>query len=192
MTSCSPWTAPSNRGELTSGDPARRNDDRTHRPQRRAVPARAAVLAATLAATALLAAACGGGGSPTAAGTHQTRLEQALAYAQCMREHGAPNYPDPNSSGVFLVTPANNSEFKAPASTRRACGHLLPKAAPLTAAQQQQQDRRNLAFAVCMRRHGFPKFPDSWGGGIHVDQMIKLGIDVNSPQFAAALKACGF
>jgi hypothetical protein len=158
----------------------------------RAVSARPAPLAAALAVTALLACACGGGGSPTATGTHQTRLQQALAYARCMRSHGAPNYPDPNSSGVFLVTPANNADFNAPAPARRACGHLLPKAAPLTPAQQKQQDRKNLAFAGCMRRHGFPKFPDSWGGGIHVDQMIKLGINVNSPQFAAALKACGF
>jgi hypothetical protein len=158
----------------------------------RMVPARAAALAAMLAAAALLAAACGGGGSPTAAGTHQTRLQQALAYAQCMRAHGAPNYPDPNSSGVFLVTPANNAEFNAPASTRRACNHLAPKAPPLTPAQQAQENRKELAFAMCMRRHGFPKFPDSWGGGIHVDQMIKLGINVHSPQFAAALKACGF
>jgi hypothetical protein len=157
----------------------------------RTVPARAAAVA-MLAAAALLAAACGGGGSPTATGTHQTRLQQALAYARCMRAHGAPSYPDPNSSGVFLVTPANNSDFNAPASARRACDHLLPQAPPLTPAQQKQQDRKNLAFAGCMRRHGFPTFPDSWGGGIHVDQMIKLGINVNSPQFAAALKACGF
>jgi hypothetical protein len=158
----------------------------------RMVPARAAVLAAMLAAAALLAAACGGGGSPTAAGTHQTRLQQALAYSQCMRSHGAPSYPDPNSSGVFLVTPANNADFNAPASTRRACNHLALKAPPLTSAQHAQENRKELAFAACMRRHGFPKFPDSGGGGIHVDQMIKLGINVHSRQFAAALKACGF
>jgi len=60
---------------------------------------------AVLAAAALVTAGCGGG-SPSAAGssaTGQVRVQQALAFAHCMRSHGAPDYPDPNSSGVFMV-----------------------------------------------------------------------------------------
>jgi hypothetical protein len=159
--------------------------------------ARVAALAAALAAAALLTAACGGGSASTAgsSGTGQGGLAQALAFAHCMRSHGAPNYPDPNSSGVFMVNPSNSSRFDAPQSTRAACHHLLPRRGkPLTPAQQAQQQRQVLAFAACMRRHGFPKFPDDEGGsdGIHIGHLLSLGIDVNSPQFSAALKTCGF
>ncbi len=158
-------------------------------------PARTVAVAAALAGTALLSVACGVGGPASTAGadgTNETTLQQSLAFAQCMRAHGAPNFPDPNSSGVFVENPSNNADFKAPASARQACGHLLPKRKTLTPAQQASANRANLALAACMRRHGYPKFPDSWGGGIHVGQFTSLGIDVNSPQFNAAMKTCGW
>lgn len=149
--------------------------------------------AAVLAAVALLTAACGGGSASTAgsSGAGQGRLAQALAFAHCMRSHGAPNYPDPNGSGVFMMNPSNSSSFHAPQSARTACVHLLPrKGTPLTPAQQEQQQRKSLAFAACMRRHGFPQFPDGWSG--NVGQLLSAGIDPNSPQLNAALTKCGF
>ena len=150
-----------------------------------------AALVAALAAAALLTAACGGG-SRTAgsSGAGQGRLAQALAFAHCMRSHGAPDYPDPNSSGVFMVNPSNNSRFQAPQSTRAACAHLLPnKGTTLTTAQQAAQQRRALAFDACMRRHGFPDFPDGWSG--NVGQLISAGIDPHSPRLNAAMNKCG-
>jgi hypothetical protein len=159
--------------------------------RRRWAMARVAGLAAALAAAALLSAACGGG-SASAAGSSGTGqgLAQALAFARCMRSHGAPNYPDPNSSGVFMVNPSNSSHFDAPPSTRAACHHLLPRQGKqLTPAQQEQQQRKSLAFAACMRRHGFPKFPDGWSGNI--GQLISAGIDPHSPQLSAAFTKCG-
>jgi hypothetical protein len=159
---------------------------------RRWAMARAATLVAALAAAALLTAACGGG-SPSAAGSPgagQGRFAQALAFAHCMRSHGAPDYPDPNSSGVFLVNPSNNSRFDAPQSTRAACAHLLPnKGKTLTPAQQAAQQRGALAFDACMRRHGFPQFPDGWSG--NVGQLISAGIDPHSAQLSAAFTKCG-
>jgi hypothetical protein len=170
-----------------AGRPAAAVGDGGGRRRRRAIP-RVGALVAALAAMALLTAACGGG-SPSAAGSPgagQGRLAQALAFAHCMRSHGAPDYPDPNSSGVFMVNPSNSSRFDAPRSTRAACAHLLPnKAKALTPAQQ----RRALAFDACMRRHGFPQFPDGWSG--NVGQLISAGIDPNSPQLNAALTRCG-
>jgi hypothetical protein len=154
--------------------------------------ARVAALAAALAAAALLTAACGGGSASAAgsSGTGQGRLAQALSFARCMRSHGAPNYPDPNSSGAFMVNPSNSARFDAPQSTRAACHHLLPrKGQPLTPAEQEQQQRKSLAFVACMRRHGFPNLPDGWSGNI--GQLISAGIDPHSPRLAAALKTCG-
>jgi hypothetical protein len=62
---------------------------------------RQGLLAAALAGTALLAAACGSGGPPAAAGT--TAYQKALAYSQCMRSHGVPGFPDPQSNGAILT-----------------------------------------------------------------------------------------
>ncbi|HEV3290063.1 MAG TPA: hypothetical protein VG123_13805 [Streptosporangiaceae bacterium] len=154
--------------------------------------ARMTTLVAALAATALLTAACGGG-SPSAAGSSgpgQGRLAQALAFAHCMRSHGAPNYPDPNSSGVFLVNPSNHARFDAPQSTRAACQHLLPrKGEPLTPAQQEQQQAQQLAFVACMHKDGFPQLPDGWSG--NVGQLISAHIDPHSPRLNAAMNKCG-
>jgi hypothetical protein len=148
--------------------------------------------AAALTAVALLTAACGGG-SPSATGSPgsgQGRLTQALAFAHCMRSHGAPGYPDPNSSGVFMVNPSNNSHFQAPQSTRTACAHLLPnKGQPPSQAQQQQQQDQQLKFVACVHKHGFPQLPDDWSG--NVGQLISAGIDPNSPRLNAAMTKCG-
>lgn len=157
--------------------------------------ARMTTLVAALAATALLTAACGGG-SPSAAGSSgagQGRLQQAIAFAHCMRSHGAPNFPDPvpDGSGGFVKKPVLESTFNAPPSARAACAHLMPtKALGLTQAQQEQHQRQQLKFTACMRRHGFPQFPDGWSG--NVGQLISAGIDPSSPQVNAALTKCGF
>jgi hypothetical protein len=60
----------------------------------------AGVLAGALAGTVLLIAACGGGSPAAVAGS--ANYQKAVAYAQCMRTHGVPDYPDPNSQGVFM------------------------------------------------------------------------------------------
>jgi hypothetical protein len=153
------------------------------RGQRRAGTA---ILASVLAGIAMLAAACGGG-LPVGAGSGsgQTPYQQALAYAQCMRAHGDPGFPDPNSQGLF---PHPAGPQYQPAS--RACGHLLPSQ-PVTAAQNQEHVSQALKFSLCMRSHGVPSFPDPTiaQGGTAVG--FKLGnIDRNSPQFQAAVHAC--
>jgi hypothetical protein len=145
---------------------------------------------AVVAGLALLAAACGGGGGSTVtAGT--TAYQKALAYAHCMRSHGAPNWPDPNSKGMFIESPANRADFQAPASADKTCRHLLPNGGVMTAAQQQQALRGALKFAACMRAHGLPDFPDPVvpkGGGV-VFRPPK-GMSPDSPQFRSAQQAC--
>ena len=110
-----------------------------------------------------------------------------------MRSHGVLNFPDPelNSSGGLVKKPLLESTFNGPRSARTACAHLMPKEAlGLTPAQQEQHQRQQLAFAACVRRHGFPNFPDGWSG--NVGQLISAGLDPSSPQLNAALTKCGF
>jgi hypothetical protein len=149
--------------------------------------ARPGILAAAFAGITMLAAACGGG-SPAGAGSGsgQTPYQQALAYARCMHSHGDPGFPDPNSQGLFPHPAGPRYE---PAS--RACGHLLPSR-PLTAAQKRGHVRQALKFSACMRAHGVPSFPDPVivQGGTAVGLEPPRGIDRNSPQFQAAVRAC--
>lgn len=171
---------------------ARNGDTRNRGPRRRRRwpgPRRAGVLAAGIAGIAVLAAACGGGSSGSAGSLGRSNLQIAIDYAKCMRSHGAPNWPDPNSQGQFLKTKTNAADFQASASAYRACLHLLPNGGELTAAQQQIIAPLMLKFADCMRSHGITNFPDPTvnAKGIAVDAH---SLDMSSPQFHAAQQAC--
>jgi hypothetical protein len=141
--------------------------------------------AALLAAIAVLIAACGATHPNAGPPAGQTPYQQALAYAHCMRAHGDPGFPDPNSQGLF-PHPAG-SQY---ASATRACGHLLP-AQRLTPAEKRQHVAQALKFAACMRTHGYPDFPDPIvsSGGTAVGFGFS-GIDTSSPQFHRAWQAC--
>src|SRR5258708_26784958 len=155
---------------------------------------RRAVVLAVATSVALLAAACAGGsGSPVAAG--DTAYQTAAAYARCMRTHGAPNWPDPDSTGHFLKTLTNRAAFAAPESAYRACQHLLPHGGQLTAAEQQKIAPLMLQFTACMRTHGIPDFPDpvvdSQGVTARISPANKGDLDPHSPRLVAARHACG-
>jgi hypothetical protein len=156
---------------------------------------RTGVQATTLAAVALLAAACGGGGSGSASGGHETVYQKELAYSQCMRTHGEPNYPDPGSNGIISIQGnakgTGDRRTIGGAQMTRAnddCRHLLPNGGVPTAAQKQQMLKQGLKFSECMRSHGISSYPDPSPGGGPVT--IGGGINPQSPQFQSALHAC--
>ena len=134
----------------------------------------AAVITAT-SALALLAAACGGApgshvaqlGSTTTKSSTSSWAAAAqqngmLAFSRCMRSHGVPNFPDPNSSGALPKRQVDQLAASSPQfpPAHRACEHLLSNGGQPTQAQVQQawNDMRN--FAHCMRSHGVPDWPD--------------------------------
>lgn len=84
------------------------------------------VVALAVAGITVLIAACGG--SPSGAGStaHQTAYQRELAYAGCMRAHGLPGFPDPQSDGTFNSTKANSGDFHGPRfqSANKSCAHL--------------------------------------------------------------------
>jgi len=153
------------------------------------------VIAAT--AVSLLAAGCGGGSFTTAATTTTATQNGALAYARCMRSHGVPNFPDPISSGgnnkeaiVSALKEVSNSQVQA---AQTACMHLNG-GGPGTgqnAAQGQTHTAAMLAFAHCIRSHGFPNFPDPTSSGELTHQMLaNAGINLHQPAVLRAGDAC--
>ena len=123
---------------------------RRHQPRYpRLAGARPAALVSALAGTALLAA-CSGSGAPVSA--KQTGYQKAVAFSVCMRAHGEPGFPDPQPNGNLLIDgPKDHLNGALMPSAQKACQHLMPKSAPMTAAQQQKLTARALKFVACMR-----------------------------------------
>ena len=151
---------------------------------------RTGTLAAALAGIALSVAACGGGGSLAGAG--ETAYQKTLAYSQCMRAHGEPGFPDPQPNGNLIIQgPKDHLNGALMNSANKACQHLLPKSAPLTAAQQRRLTSEALRFVACMRAHGLPNMPDPVVNSQGVAFRIAgKADDPNSPVFRAAQRAC--
>jgi hypothetical protein len=107
----------------------------------------------------LLAVACGGSGSPPVP-AEQVAYQKELAYSQCMRAHGEPGFPDPQPSVGIDLGPQDHLNGALMGSANRRCQHLLPKTQPLTETQQQVDRAQAVKYALCMRAHGIPYYPD--------------------------------
>ena len=159
--------------------------------------ARPAAVITVMAGAAQLATACGGspsttgsGGSPNAGGSANS---QALAYSRCVRSHGVPDFPDPDSNGQIPKEAAVRalrglSDPRAMAATG-ACANLNPagQGGPNLTAQEQQD---YLKAAACMRSHGITNFPDPTFPGGRVSLSIPSSIDTKSRQFTQAAQTC--
>jgi hypothetical protein len=143
---------------------------------------------AVVAGIAVLVAACGGSAPGTSAPL--TAYQRELAYAECMRAHGLPTFPDPQSNGTFTSTPQHpvptgGQQFL---SANRACEHLEgPGSTPV---QLEQNVTQILRYAACMRAHGIAGFQAKVHGN-----RVEMGVngpssETNTPQFLSAQRAC--
>jgi hypothetical protein len=151
------------------------------------------------AAAAALAAGCGSSPSHLPAHTAGGPAAQAFAYSRCMRSHGVADFPDPKvtttpgggSVGIAMMAPSSIGNSPAFKTAEKACQGILP--APGSARPDGNGPSKPilLAFAGCLRSHGIRGFPDPNAQGQLSAQMINAaGVDVRTPQFAAAGKAC--
>jgi hypothetical protein len=75
------------------------------------------------------------GGQPSQ-GQQQSNIKQALKYAQCMRSHGVPKFPDPSSNGsgpVGFSVPAGsgiNPQSPTYQKANQACQSTMSGSAP--------------------------------------------------------------
>jgi hypothetical protein len=113
-------------------------------------------------------------------------------FSACMRKHGLPNYPDPNSQGVITIDSGMGIEPGSPAfrSAQTICSKLLPNGGQPTPAQIAQRQQQLLAFSACMRAHGLKDFPDPSNGGLRISVHPGSDLDPNNPTFQRAQQAC--
>ena len=152
---------------------------------------RAAAVMTAVAGVALLAAACGVSSSSSTAAGGSTYYQKAVAYAQCMRSHGEPSYPDPDSQGQFPPIQEGRSGISPQAvqSAQDACRNLQPGGGPGTAGQQQARLTQALDYSRCMRARGVPDFPDPSTSNSGVGYNLS-GVDTQSAQYLSANRAC--
>lgn len=147
-------------------------------------------------------AACGSSHTPSTA-TDALSGSRALQFADCMRAHGVPSFPDPGGGGggIDLAGTGINPQSPAFKSARKACARLAPGGAPGGVRATENQFLTALRFAKCMRVNGFPSFPDPTrvdsppgpiliiGNGLFF--RVSPNFDPNTPVVHRAVAACG-
>jgi hypothetical protein len=137
---------------------------------------------ALLALTSLISAGCGSnapsesgttaGSTAAAASTatagneNATDQDKAVKFAECIREHGVPHFPDPDAKGDFVF-----GIDVSPAVWRKAvdaCKDLQPPGA-LSGKRSPKQQSAALRFAQCVRENGVKDFPDPVNGDPLID-----------------------
>jgi hypothetical protein len=117
-----------------------------------------------------------------------------VAFSACMRSHGVPGFPDPAHPRAFKsALDPSTAHTPAFGSAQTACRHLLPAGGDHGGASAEHPERvpGELAFARCLRRHGFPRFPDPTSGGELTHEMLAAaGIDAHSPALSRAADGC--
>jgi hypothetical protein len=140
-----------------------------------------------------ISAGCGSHApSETATGDNKkaTGQDKAVKFAECIREHGVPHFPDPDAKGEF-----NFGVDVSPAVWKRAvdaCKDLQPPGT-LSSKRTPKQQSASLRFAECIRDDGVKDFPDPVNGEPLVDT-TKIP-SANQPGgmtiLNAAMKKCG-
>lgn len=159
---------------------------------------RRAVIAA--AVCSVLLAACGSNSSSPAAASGQNpsnpnpaqAQHKILAFTTCMRAHGVAGLANPAPSDLKAELAPTTPHSPAFRAALPACSHLLPfGGSQETAAQTRAQEAAFMAFARCIRSHGFPAFPDpSTNGQITHEMVAGAGINLKQPAVLQAGDAC--
>jgi hypothetical protein len=144
----------------------------------------------------------GSSGASSSSGGPSFKQASTDAYknAACMRSHGVPNFPDPqvsqsgNEGSIIVHLAGINKTSPAFKSAQSACAHLMPSG-PIAngpSAQEEASHRTaGVAFARCLRTHGFPNFPDpSSSGELNTTMVTAAGINIHQPAFTSAALGC--
>jgi hypothetical protein len=130
------------------------------------------VALALVALISLISAGCGssapsGTGTAGSGGTKSaTDQDKAVKFAECIRGHGVPHFPDPDPKGESAfgidVSPAVWQKAVD------ACKALEPPGA-LSGKRSPKQQSAALRFAGCVRENGVKDFPDPANGDPLID-----------------------
>lgn len=166
---------------------------------------RATIVAAAIG-LAFLATACAGqqpqtqgvaslGDTPSPTASAESKgssgNDGGLKYAQCMRDNGIDEFPDPEGGKLTLKSePGSKMDPNSPAwkKAEEACRSLRPEPSE---GQKQQMKAQGLKYSQCMRDNGIKEFPDpNPDGGMLLRMEKGTEMDPQSPKFKKAQEAC--
>jgi hypothetical protein len=162
-------------------------------------------VAVAVFSSALVLAACGSSGK-SGGGSGSAIASAGIKYADCMRAHGVPNFPDPISAGGGVQLSSEvNTQSPAFQSAQSACQKLLPGGLPGRGDGSATRIEQGVKLAACMRAHGLSSFPDPTSSPPSTpprpDTTVLFGPEgafsmtasmVQSPAFKQAAARCGF
>ena len=108
----------------------------------------------------LKSASAGGSSGVQTGGSTSAEYVHAVKFADCMRAHRVPQFPDPQNPGGFssAAIDALNTSSPAFVSATNACDRLLPNEGQPTPTEFEQAVVDGVKVARCLRAHGV-KFP---------------------------------
>ena len=156
---------------------------------------------AALAMVALIGAGCsdesvenGGAGNTNAA----SRGAKAVKFAQCMRDNGVSEFPDPDASGELTIDGVLNGSSLDPNTPAwkeaiGACKDLQPPGFTGDENVTDEEQKVRLEFAQCMRDNGVEDFPDPGKDDALVDTRRIPSAATNGGMsiLNAAMQTCG-
>jgi hypothetical protein len=131
---------------------------------------------AALATVALIGAGCSNepAENGNAGNTNAGNDEQAVKFAECMRDNGVSEFPDPDASGGLTIDGVVNGSSLDPSTPAwkeaiGACKDLQPPGFTGDEDISAEEQEARLEFAQCMRDNGVEDFPDPANGEPLVD-----------------------
>jgi hypothetical protein len=154
---------------------------------------------AALAMVALIGAGCSNepDESGSAANTNAGQ-EQAVKFAECMRDNGVSEFPDPDASGRLTIDGVVNGSTLDPSTAAwktaiAACEDLQPPGFTGEGERSPEEQEAALDFAQCMRDNGVEDFPDPAIGDPLVDttRIPSSATEGGMTVINAAMQKCG-
>ncbi|KAF4409214.1 hypothetical protein [Streptomyces lycii] len=123
-------------------------------------------------------------GTGDSASSPDSSFDRALEYAQCMRDNGVPDFPDPQQdSGGVRISPGGDPNAPEHRKAQEACRDKMPQG---RGGGGSLDSAKVAAWAECIRENGLPEFPDpEIDGGNMVLDLGSTGIkpeDIEKPR----------
>jgi hypothetical protein len=153
-----------------------------------------------LAMVALIGAGCsnepaenGNAGNENAASR-----DNAVKFAECMRDNGVSEFPDPDASGELTIDGVVNGSSLDPSTPAweeaiGACEDLQPPGFTGDEEVTDEEQEARLEFAQCIRDNGVKDFPDPAKGEplVNTNHIPSAATNGGMTILNAAMKKCG-
>ena len=123
---------------------------------------------------------------------------KAVKFAECMRDNGVREFPDPDASGGLTIDGVVNGSSLDPSAPAwktaiAACKDLQPSGFTGDGRRSAEEQDAALEFAQCIRDNGVEDFPDPVNGEPFVDtnRIPSAARDGGMTILNAAMRTCG-